>query len=93
MNRGGSWINNARNCRSAYRNHNTPDNRNNNLGFRALAARRRRRMAAAGRGGAPPLTFQGETQRTAPGPVAGPEGRAKAPARVLEFDRTGCQKV
>ena len=32
--RGGSWNNNARNCRSANRNNDTPDNRNNNLGFR-----------------------------------------------------------
>jgi hypothetical protein len=34
VNRGGSWNNNPRNCRSANRNGNTPDNRNNNLGFR-----------------------------------------------------------
>ena len=34
MNRGGSWNNNARNCRVANRNNNTPDNRNNNLGLR-----------------------------------------------------------
>ncbi|OED43782.1 hypothetical protein AB833_03115 [Chromatiales bacterium (ex Bugula neritina AB1)] len=34
MLRGGSWINNGRNCRSAYRNHNEPDRRNNNVGFR-----------------------------------------------------------
>lgn len=34
MNRGGSWNNNARNCRVAYRNNNYPDNRNNNLGLR-----------------------------------------------------------
>ncbi|MFC1572680.1 hypothetical protein ACFL6M_03675 [Candidatus Eisenbacteria bacterium] len=34
MNRGGSWNNQAENCRSAYRNRNTPENRNNNLGFR-----------------------------------------------------------
>jgi hypothetical protein len=34
VNRGGSWNNNARNCRSANRNRNNPDNRNNNLGFR-----------------------------------------------------------
>jgi hypothetical protein len=34
MLRGGSWNNNARNCRSANRNRNTPDNRNNNIGFR-----------------------------------------------------------
>jgi formylglycine-generating enzyme required for sulfatase activity len=32
--RGGSWNNDAHNCRSAIRNHNEPDNRNNNLGFR-----------------------------------------------------------
>ncbi|HOC67653.1 MAG TPA: SUMF1/EgtB/PvdO family nonheme iron enzyme [Candidatus Hydrogenedentes bacterium] len=39
MIRGGNWNNNARNCRSAYRNNNTPDNRNNNIGFRLAAAR------------------------------------------------------
>ncbi|MGB8698677.1 MAG: SUMF1/EgtB/PvdO family nonheme iron enzyme [Thermosynechococcaceae cyanobacterium] len=33
---GGSWINNPRRCRSAYRNNNTPDNRNNNNGFRVV---------------------------------------------------------
>ncbi|MFN6202865.1 MAG: SUMF1/EgtB/PvdO family nonheme iron enzyme [Acidobacteriota bacterium] len=32
--RGGSWNNNADNCRSANRNRNTPGNRNNNVGFR-----------------------------------------------------------
>jgi len=32
--RGGSWNNNARNARVSNRNNNTPDNRNNNLGFR-----------------------------------------------------------
>ena len=45
MKRGGSWNNNARNCRSANRNNNAPDNRNNNLGFRVLAARRWSRSA------------------------------------------------
>lgn len=34
VNRGGSWNNNARNCRSANRNRNDPGNRNNNLGLR-----------------------------------------------------------
>jgi len=32
--RGGSWNNDANNCRSANRNRNTPDNRNTNNGFR-----------------------------------------------------------
>ena len=32
--RGGSWSNDPRYCRSAYRNNNHPDNRNHNIGFR-----------------------------------------------------------
>ena len=35
--RGGSWINNPRNCRSAYRNNNNPRNDNNNNGFRVVS--------------------------------------------------------
>ena len=35
--RGGSWINNASNCRSANRNNDAPSNRNNNLGFRVAS--------------------------------------------------------
>jgi len=34
--RGGSWNNNPRNCRSAYRNHNQPGNANNNVSFRVV---------------------------------------------------------
>ncbi|RXK85136.1 hypothetical protein EST62_07590 [Chlorobaculum sp. 24CR] len=34
--RGGSWNNNARNCRSAYRDNDNPGNRNNNVGFRLV---------------------------------------------------------
>ncbi|MDZ4762814.1 MAG: hypothetical protein SGJ21_17275 [Alphaproteobacteria bacterium] len=37
MIRGGSWNNNPQNLRSAQRNRNTPDNRNNNLGFRVAS--------------------------------------------------------
>jgi hypothetical protein len=36
--RGGSWNNKPRNVRSANRNNNTPDNRNNNVGFRVAQA-------------------------------------------------------
>ncbi len=35
--RGGSWNNNATNCRVSNRNNNTPSNRNNNNGFRLVA--------------------------------------------------------
>jgi hypothetical protein len=38
VNRGGSWNNDAVNCRAANRNNNNPDNRNNNLGFRLAPA-------------------------------------------------------
>ncbi len=34
--RGGDWNNNLRNCRSANRNNNDPDDRNNNIGFRVV---------------------------------------------------------
>ena len=36
VNRGGSWNNNAENCAVSNRNSNSPDNRNNNLGFRLV---------------------------------------------------------
>jgi len=32
VNRGGSWNNNANNCRVANRNNNNPNNANNNIG-------------------------------------------------------------
>ena len=34
VSRGGSYFNNSRNVRCAYRNWNNPDNRNDNIGFR-----------------------------------------------------------
>jgi len=41
VNRGGSWNNNARNCRAANRNRNDPGNRNNNVGLRPVSSRAR----------------------------------------------------
>lgn len=40
VNRGGSWNNNAKNCRVSNRNNNSPDNRNNNIGFRLATAQK-----------------------------------------------------
>ena len=40
-----NWNDNARKCRSANRNGNNPDNRNNNLGFRAVLAAAQTRRA------------------------------------------------
>jgi formylglycine-generating enzyme required for sulfatase activity len=34
--RGGSWNNNRDNARASNRNHNHPDNRNNNIGLRLV---------------------------------------------------------
>ena len=36
--RGGAWNNNQDNARADYRNHNDPDNRNNNIGFRVVVS-------------------------------------------------------
>ena len=36
--RGGSFNNNQRNVRCAYRNRNNPNNRNDNMGFRVMVA-------------------------------------------------------
>ncbi len=51
--RGGSWINNARNVRAAYRNHNAPSNRDNNLGFRLARAQPRAGVPATDPAGVP----------------------------------------
>lgn len=36
--RGGSWGNNADNCRCVYRNRNDPDDRDKNVGFRLFSS-------------------------------------------------------
>jgi hypothetical protein len=72
VNRGGSWNNNANNCRSANRNRNNPDNRNNNLGFRVALA-----QVKAG-------WPQGTEPAAVPSPqpvVAGQSARERGPVR------------
>jgi hypothetical protein len=42
VNRGGSWNNNANNCKVANRNNNNPGNSNNNIGFRLVVPQLKR---------------------------------------------------
>jgi formylglycine-generating enzyme required for sulfatase activity len=44
VNRGGSWNNDARNCRVANRDNDHPGNRDHNLGFRLLSTELRQRV-------------------------------------------------
>jgi len=64
--RGGSWNNDAHNCRSAMRNNNWPDNRNNNVGFR-LSSSRQRSVAVCSRMHRP---HQRPDHRPGPAPAA-----------------------
>ena len=48
--RGGAWNNNANNARSASRNNNTPDNANNNIGFRCARGIRKAAGSPVGLG-------------------------------------------
>ena len=58
--RGGSWNNNGRNVRSANRNRNEPDNRNNNIGFRLALGQTGSGQSAAPRPpGQPPAERRG----------------------------------
>ncbi|MGV8136003.1 MAG: SUMF1/EgtB/PvdO family nonheme iron enzyme [Mangrovibacterium sp.] len=60
--RGGSWNNNAKNCRVSNRNNNNPGNSNNNNGFRLVLApaHRHGRMAATEQMIDLPLSFLGQ---------------------------------
>jgi len=53
--RGGNWNNNSNNCRASQRNNNTPDNINNNIGFRVVSTPRLelRQEIAAGKAKSP----------------------------------------
>ena len=65
--RGGSWNNNGRNLRSAYRNGNEPDNRNNNIGFRLAQLTGYRTQGPAG---CPVLDRASDKKRCAQGCVS-----------------------
>lgn len=81
VNRGGSWNNNARNCRAANRNRNEPGNRNNNLGFRvalapAPAAQEKSRRPSVGPDGIPAPGGQSRLDKT---PAPEPSGTGPVP--------------
>jgi len=58
--RGGSFNNDTRNLRAANRNHNEPDNRNNNTGFRCVRDVERRRAGASAAGAGAVTAAAGE---------------------------------
>jgi len=80
--RGGSWNNNANNCRVANRNNNNPDNANNNIGFRAVLPQLTRRDGClpADPDGILLPQLRDEKVEAPPGLVAGQEEPAKTPA-------------
>ena len=82
VNRGGSWNNNANNCRSAYRNNNyNPSNYNNNLGFR-LSSTLPPRPGSAGSHSARPALREGEDEHARPA-AAGSVARRERCGRGL----------
>jgi hypothetical protein len=88
--RGGSWNNEARNVRAAYRNGNDPTNRNDNLGFRCARAHE-----WVGGSALEQVCFHGvasyywgSPKLTAAGVLVGsPEGFAKARRPIAVLDR------
>ncbi|WP_418219910.1 SUMF1/EgtB/PvdO family nonheme iron enzyme [Candidatus Thiodictyon syntrophicum] len=66
--RGGSWINHARNCRSANRNGNEPANRNENIGLRLSRA-------------PPPRGGEAQSRHPFPSGRSRPGQTGRAPAR------------
>ena len=81
--RGGSWINNARNARSAYRNENDRDRRNHNIGFRlALSLMAGLDGLGMNQGGVRPGGCK------AAGKPQGPRGAGRAAAAVLRPERS-----
>ncbi len=76
MNRGGSWNNDASNCRAANRNVNAPSNRNNNLGLRLARAPPEQRRLADGTdrssGSGLPLPRGGEGKGAGQNPLLPP---------------------
>ncbi len=82
VNRGGSWNNNARNCRSANRDRNEPGYRNNNLGFRVALApsSRTRRMPFGEQVDDPVVLRKGDKTNRPHGLVGGVDAPVERPS-------------
>jgi len=78
--RGGSWLNNGRNLRSANRNANAPDNRNHNIGVRLAGA-----LWAGGSINQRPVLFR--RLSTAGGQSPGPRRVSRPQAESLPVGR------
>jgi hypothetical protein len=90
--RGGSWINNGRNCRSAYRNRNDPGNRDNNIGFRLSRARQGRMTYLTRLLSSPPMfdsvpVSAAKTKRLPDMSVAGAERRRTLAGKLFWSER------
>jgi hypothetical protein len=84
--RGGSWNNKPRNLRSANRNRNNPDNRNNNLGFRLAQSARVALCQARSR----PVHGQaGCGARVSMSPFPGLAGMGKPNSTVMDGEGRG----
>ena len=81
VNRGGSWNNDARNCRSANRDRNEPGYRNNNLGFRVALApsSRTRRMPFSEQADEPVALRKGDETNRPRGLVGGVDAPVERP--------------
>jgi hypothetical protein len=84
--RGGAFNNNATNCRAAYRNNNTPGNRNNNNGLRVVRAPERQcfavGIAEASTGESRPVPARAATHAKQNAQADGLVGLARASVRL-----------
>ncbi len=90
VNRGGSWNNNADNCRVANRNNNRPDNENDNLGFRLVSTTHEAMCAVPSTPAGAPRT-RGQTWPTRWGKYSEEWDWGNAPAGRSCSGRPGCE--
>ena len=90
--RGGTWNNTANNARSANRNHNTPSNRNNNIGFRLTSTGPREGRRS------PVVQPAPSSERTSPtrvacGPLDDEAVFVEAPCCIVEVNSASTRRI